>query len=163
MTIDTILFIFAASFLHSVEFYVVCVVVAAAVVAMSVRPSGRKAVVTHLLAGELAPDEQGSRQRIELRVRPDGAVELTRYGVELVGLDGAVSAAVSVNAFDVTVEERLVPGSDGQGQTVKATFVLDFFGRERYHFRYNSEMTGRMAVATLAVKPDVVVERDLSR
>lgn len=163
IVMDTLALIAGASFLHSVEFYVICAVIAAAVVAAAVKPSTRNAVVTHLLASDLELDDPQSEPRLEWTVRADGAVVLTRYGVEYIGLDGAVSAAVSVNAFDVTMEERLVPGRTQQGDKVKATFVLDFLGPERYHFRYNSDTTGQMCVATLAVKPGVEMVRPLTR
>lgn len=159
MILDLIL---EVPFLQSVEFYVICAVVAAAVVAMAVKPADRRAVITHLLSGQLEPDDSEGEPRIELTVGDDSKVRLVRYGVDYVGLEGAVSAAVSVNAFDVTVKERLVPGREGLAQRVKATFVLDFFGPERYHLRYEGEPE-LMAVLTLAVRPGVSLTRQLVR
>ncbi len=153
----------AGAFYQSVEFYVVCVVVAAAVIAAAVRPSSRGEVITHLLAGEIEPDDSFGIPRIEVSVRDDGTVVLTRYCIDMIGPEGAVSGVVSINGTDVTFEERTVPGLSGQSQRVKATFLMDFLAPSRYHFRYESEATSSMAVITLAVKPDVRIVRELTR
>lgn len=151
----------AGVFYQSVEFYVVCVVVAAAVIAAAVRPGERGAVVNHLLAGNIEEDQIESFPRIEVNVRSDGAIELIRYGVQLTGLNGAVSGSVTVNGSDVTFEERIVHGKGVGILSVKAIFVIDFLRPGRYHFRYESDSTSAMAVMTLALSPGVKIVRDL--
>lgn len=154
----------ASAFYETVEFYVAAAVVAAAVVAACVKPSSRGAVVTHLLAGQLSSSAESPvapRQTITFECLPNGNVRLTRRGVANVGLDGAVSLAVSVNGFDITIEERLTPGLSGQNEVVDAEFEFDFMGSERYFVRYNSDTAGVFAVATVANRDGVKVERQL--
>lgn len=152
-------------FYRSVEFYVVMAALAAAVLAACVRPAATGAVETRLLGGLLSPDRDSAAPSVTMICRSDGSVELLRRGVEGVGLDGAVSLCVSIKGFDITIEERLTPGhGDGRyPEPVEARFVLDFMGAERYHIRYESELTGMFAVFTLNNLPDVEITRELKR
>lgn len=141
----------------------VAAVVAAAVLALCVRPQGPKEVVTHLLAGELSECPSDVEGSVELICRDNGSVELIRHGVQKIGMQGAVSIAVSVKGFDILIEERLTPGYIMQDQPVDARFTLDFLGAERYHIRYESETTGSNAVMTLTNKPGVEICRPLKQ
>lgn len=148
------------AFYNTVEFYVIAAVIAAAILGACVRPSGRGAVVTHLLAGDLfaAP---GSEPSINIECLDNGSAILVRQGVECVGMDGAVSLAIEVSGFDITIRERLVPGNNGQNQTIGAMFTLTFMGRERYHIRYESDDTGYFTAFTLMNSPGVKIHRPL--
>ena len=148
-------------FLSSVEFYVYATLVAAAIVAFLARPSARGEARQHLLAGDLSnvsgcswSDVVSSQPSISLRVRDDGAVMLTRHGIEGVSISGAVSLAVTVIGFDITIEERIVPGNNLDEPIDTASFVLDFLAPDRYHLKYNSSATSRFATTTLLVRQD---------
>lgn len=148
-------------FLSSVEFYVYATVVAAAIVAFLARPSSRGEARQHLLAGDLSNelnlcwrDVNTSQPSISLRVRDDGSVVLTRNGIEGVSTSGAVSLAVTIIGFDITIEERIVPGNNLDEPIDTATFVLDFLAPDRYHLKYNSSATSRFATTTLLVRQD---------
>lgn len=148
-------------FLSSVEFYVYATLVAAAIVAFLARPSSRGEARQHLLAGDLSnelnrswSDVNTSQPSISLRVRDDGAVVLTRNGIEGVSASGAVSLAVTIIGFDITIEERIVPGNNLDEPIDTATFVLDFLAPDRYHLKYNSSATSRFATTTLLVRQD---------
>lgn len=149
------------AFYQSVEFYVVCCVVAAAVLGVCVRPSRREAVVTYLLEGELEYTASDTIPSLFLRSNPDRTVTLIRRGIECIGLDGAVSLAVSVNGFDIDIRERIVPGYSGQDQMINACFKLDFMGSERYHIRYESDDTGYFTAFTFGNFEGVEIERQL--
>lgn len=147
--------------LGSVEFYVYATVVAAAIVAYLARPSSRGEARQYLLAGELSnvsnrawTDLPTLPPSISIIVRDDGAVVLFRHGVEGVSTSGAVSLAVTVIGYDITIEERIVPGNNLDDPIDTATFVLDFLAPDRYHLKYNSSATSRFATATLLVRPD---------
>ncbi len=148
-------------FLSSVEFYVYATLVAAAIVAFLARPSSRGEARQYLLSGELSNvsgqdwcDLSTTQPAISLFVRDDGAVMLFRHGIEGVSSSGAVSLAVTVIGFDISIEERIVPGNNLDEPIDTATFVLDFLAPDRYHLKYNSSATSRFATTTLLVRPD---------
>ncbi|MBR4722466.1 MAG: hypothetical protein IK053_05370, partial [Muribaculaceae bacterium] len=118
---------------------------------------------TFLLAGELSADGEGEPS-IYLEAMESGYVKLVRTGVEGVNSNGAVSLAVRLEGFDVVIEERLVKGREDENATPvnSAEFLFDFFGRELYHIRYQSESTGLFAVATLNNRPGYKVSKPLS-
>ena len=148
-------------FLSSIDFYVYATLVAAAIVAFLARPSERGEARQHLLAGELSnatkrswSDSNSAQPAISLIVRDDGAVVLFRHGIEGVSSSGAVSLAVTVIGFDITIEERIVPGNNLDDPIDTATFVLDFLAPDRYHLKYNSQATSSFVATTLLVRPD---------
>lgn len=132
---------------QSVEFYVIAVVVAAAIVAFLGRKPSGGPVRQYLLGGVLSLEDDGSetRPRIELVCADDGSVVLRRRGLRGVRLDGAVSVAIEVKGFDVAIRERVVAGREPWGEVDTASFVLDFMGREHYFISYASEPTASEA------------------
>lgn len=152
------------AFYQSVEFYVIAFLVASVVVAFAMKPQARGEARTHLLAGELSP-VGGDTPAIRLEAMDSGYVRLVRDGIEGVSTNGAVSLAVTMIGFDITIEERLVRGNnfDINAEPAKsAEFLLDFLGRERYHIRYNSDSTGLFAVTTLNNRPGYKAEKTLT-
>lgn len=119
---------------NTVEFYVIAVVVAAAVIALSARRDGTGAVRQILLPTLLRCSGESRPDAIELISMDDGNVLLRRHGLKDLGDRGAVSLAVEVKGFDVKIKERLVPGGGEPVDT--AEVVLDFMGRERYFINY---------------------------
>ena len=157
-------------FLGSIDFYVYATLVAAAIVAFLARPSERGEARQHLLAGELSnatkrswSDSNSAQPAISLIVRDDGAVVLFRHGIEGVSSSGAVSLAVTVIGFDITIEERIVPGNNLDDPIDTATFVLDFLAPDRYHLKYNSSATSSFVATTLLVRPDYEKHLQLNR
>lgn len=157
-------------FLGSVEFYVYATLVAAAIVAFLARPSSRGEARQHLLAGELSnasnrswSDSNSAQPAISLIVRDDGAVVLFRHGIEGVSSSGAVSLAITVIGFDITIEERIVPGNNLDDPIDTATFVLDFLAPDRYHLKYNSSATSSFVATTLLVRHDYEKHLQLNR
>lgn len=157
-------------FLHSTEFYVLVTLVAATIVAYLARPSSRGEARQYLLAGELSnatgrgwSDPLASQPAISLIVREDGAVVLFRHGVGGVTESGAVSLAVTVIGFDISIEERIVPGNELDKPIDTATFVLDFLAPDRYHLKYNSSSISSFVATTLLVRPDYEKHLPLSR
>lgn len=148
-------------FYHSVEFYVVAAVIAAAVLALSAMPRRRGAVTTHLLAGTVESDAAEAPEEIEIECLDNRNVCLRRRGVRNIGTEGAVSLAASVNGLDIVIKERAMPGLSNQNEPVMATFELDFIAPERYHIRYENEDTGMFAAFTLTNRPGVKITREL--
>ena len=141
------------------EFYVITCVVAAAVVAMSAMPRRTREARHYRFDGDLMPGDPAQQPLLIFRVMRDGRVELRRTGLAGVGDEGAATIEVEVAGFDVTINERLRPG---RGEPVgEAVWVMDFFGQEYYHIRYNSDATGRFASLTLHARPGITVEKPL--
>ncbi len=149
------------SIFTTVEFYVITAFIAAAVIAACSMPSRRGAARTFLYAGELGIDPVPSDAGIVVIVNDHGAVEVYRFGIEGVRTTGAYSLAVSIIGFDVTIKERLTPGSSDGTPASRGSAVMDCFGPERYHFQYISESTGRNAAFSLNIRPGNRIERRL--
>ncbi len=159
------------TFFHSTEFYIILFIAAAAIVAFAAIPHGHGAVREFLLGGRLIADDEPvsdallpsgriSHPAIEVVCGDDGVVSLIRHGLAGVDTDGAVSAKVEVNGFNITVYERIAQGqrhtnvsttSDRFASPVStAVFTLDFLASERYYLRYESELSS--SSATLAFR-----------
>lgn len=154
----------------SVEFYVALAVVAAAIVALCVKPAGRGEARQYLLPGTLcgcaepqtmtADDEAGW---VDISCNDDGTVALTRRGLRGMNASGALSLAITVIGFDVTIEERVAEPREAGEPTDMALFTLDFMGRERYHVKYNSEATGSFVSFSLNNRPGLAFSRRLGK
>ena len=151
------------AFINTPEFYVIAAVVAAMIVAFAAKPSSRGEARTHLLAGELSYGEI-TTPSISLKVGEDGNVALIRHGIEGLGDSGALSVAVTVIGFDITIEERFVPSRDVYDTPVNtATFILDFLAPERYHIKYNVEQGGLFVAFAFNNRPGWETTKELIR
>lgn len=140
----------------SIEFYVIATMVAAAVIALCVRPSGRGEARTHLLAGILCSftERQSTGAAIILESLDNGDVLLTRTGLQGLTNSGAVSLAVTIIGFDITIEERItIDNHPGSEPVDTALFTLDFLAPERYHIQYRSEETATFAAFNFINRP----------
>lgn len=151
-----------SSIFQTVEFYVITVFVAASVVAALAMPSRRSAARTFFFAGTLRTDAAPSEPGIVAIVADNGSLTFHRFGIDGVSVSGAYSLAVTIIDFDVTIEERLTPGSPTDTSATAAYATLDCLGAERYHFNYRSEATGRNAAFSLNIRPGNRIERRLS-
>lgn len=159
------------SFFHSTEFYVILFIAAAAIVAFAAIPRGHDAVREFLLGSQLIADDVPASEEqfpsgrivhpaIEVVCRDDGNVSLIRHGLQDMTTEGAVSAKVEVNGFNITVYERIVVPRQHSNVSLSsgtfaepastAIFTLDFLATERYYLRYESEMSS--SSATLAFR-----------
>lgn len=148
------------SIFNTVEFYIVAAFVAAAVVASAAMPSRRGAARTFLYAGTLRSDAAPSDPGIVAIVEDDGTLTIHRFGLDGVTDTGAYSLAVTIIGFDVTIDERIVPGRTGAPVTA-AYATLDCLGPERYHFQYRSEAAAGSAAFTLNIRPGNRIDRRL--
>lgn len=146
---------------HSVEFYVIILLVAALAVGLMALPSGHGPVETGFADGVLTldPGETDLTPRLELESLPDGSVKLTRLGLPS-SLDSSATVALAITrkGFDLSIEERITPASRAMltSETApvnKATFILHGLATERYHIRYNSEATSSFTAATYHNRP----------
>lgn len=140
------------SIFQTVEFYVIAVVVASAIVAFFGRRPADGPVREHLLPGVISREEATAGEpTIELLCADDGSVLLRRHGLKGVFADGAVSIAVEVKGFDVAIRERIVAGRNQEEPVNTASFILDFMGQEHYFISYRSELTASESALFAAV------------
>lgn len=156
----------------SIELCVVLFMAAAFVVALCARPHGTEPAETGFLTGELSSEPPGQpagapahpepSPSVEFLCRDDGAVVITRHGLQGLTEGATVALAVTRTGFDITVKERIAPAREPGGAPVDtATFVLDGLGQERYHIKYDSEATSSFAALTLRNTPGLHAVRPL--
>lgn len=154
------------SFLHSIEFYIIMAVVAAAIVAIASRPQSAGAVTEHLLRGDLLPfqkSDEGDMPELTTQCAASGRVILVRRGLQDVTASGAVSLAVTAKGYDLTIRERISPGSPMDDPVASAMFILDFLAPgEYYHIHYICDRSARTASYTFHTRPGIQSTHPLS-
>lgn len=147
-------------FFHTVEFYVLMLFVAAAVVALCARPSSRGEALTHLIAGVLSGGP-ASEPELAVRVADDGTVFLIRRGLQDVYVGGSAALAITQIGFSLDIKERVIEGVPDGNPFSEAEFALSFLAPEWYHVRYTDERTGRFAAFSLHVRSGITLVRPL--
>ena len=146
----------------SVEFYVLLVVVAAAIIALAIRPSGRGEARQYFAEGILMRGEESAEPELYVECLDNGDVAIRRTGLEGLWANGALSLVVTQIGFDLPIEERLTPGSPESGLEVDtAIFTIDILAPERYHVKYTGAADGRFIAFTLPVKPGLWLKKPL--
>ena len=141
-------------FFHSVEFYVIATVVAAAVLAVCLRPSRKGQAVLHTVAGFLCEGVPEAEPALHVECLESGNVLIRRTGLSGIYATGALSLAVNQIGFDLEIQERLPPGAGFDGlQISEAVFVLNFLGPDWYHISYTTDPSDRFAAFSLHVRP----------
>lgn len=148
---------------NTVEFYVIAGAVAAACVVAASLPKAPRQAVLHMAAGDLSGSDSGllADPAVHVWVDDDRRVHIRRTGLSNVTDNGAVSLAITVIGYDVSIEERITPGN-GWPTVDTAHFTLDFFAPDRYHIKYNSEDTGLFAAFTLNAIPGIKLTKPLA-
>lgn len=150
------------SIFQTVEFYVVMVFIAAAVVGLAAMPSRRGEARQQLVAGELIYDAAPSVPGIVIIVNDDATFTIYRFGLENVAESGAFSLVVTFIGFDITIDERVVYGRQDGRMATAAQATIKGVAPERYHILYRSEATGRNAALSLNMRPGNRIDRELS-
>lgn len=152
-----------SAFFHTTEFFVIAAVIAALIVGFMALPAkrgeARQFFVEALVGISDTPDSDPS---ITLICRDDGTVTLIRNGLHGVYTSGMVNLAITVVGYDVTIQERLVEGSDRDPMADQAVATLTMLARERYHIAYVSESISRFASLTLNNRPGLRAVRQLT-
>lgn len=143
-----------SGFFASTEFYVIASVLAAAILALCVKPASRGEVIEQLLEGTLCNTaDENTSPRITMATNTDGKVMLTRSGLNGLTTHGAVSLVATRIGTDIIIEERIVQSSGGEPIDT-ALFTLDIMPAGRCHVKYNSDATGLFAAFTFTADAD---------
>lgn len=156
-----------------VEICIMLLIVAAAVLATAIKPASTGHVMTYLYACDIiqsppfAEINDDPTPSLRLRVLDDMSVEVGRSGFGGLLTDrGAVSLAVTVKGTDITIEERITPGSGYYlAEPVVAVGRIDCLrpaGRP-LHVRYITASLSRETALPLSIAPGVEMSRKLSQ
>lgn len=159
------LIVLATGFFGSAEFYIILAVVAAAIVAAAARPAFTGPVREELIAADLLPSMPGEQVEpsIECRCAEGGRVVFVRHGLQGITESGALSLAIKIKGSDISIEERLSPGSMFDDPMGDAMFTIDNLAPGFYHISYHSERISRFVAFTLHNRPGIVTTKPLSQ
>lgn len=136
--------------------------VAAAIVAYMAVPKGRGPVRQILMPTDLSMDlDDNGTQRIVFEVTDDGSVRFTRSGLQEMQADSALSLAIEIKEFDITITERISPSRRPSWPVNTASATLSFLAPEHYHILYNSPDLNLTCSTTLHVRPGIRVSKVL--
>lgn len=154
--------------LHSIEFYVIAVVVAAALIALLGRTPSRGPIRRYRISGVmLSPRDVPSKPGLELTCDDDCRLTIRRGGLSD-GVWADVAIEIEQKGFDLQIHEKLTPASPGSLAKVEdaALFTLDFLAREHYFISYHSAATPTnpegVANFTVNIKPGLRSTRQLN-
>lgn len=149
-----------SSFFSSVEFYVIAVVIAAAIVGLCVKPSQKGAAKTYIAEGTLSASATPAEPSIEIMCLDDGRVSVTRRGLQGMSDESRINFFVTIIGFDITIEERCAPSLSGNPAD-EATISIGALGCERYHMTYRADTSGLIAASYFRNKPGICVTKPL--
>ena len=139
-------------FFHSVEFYVLALFVAFALLGLIVSPRLSGAATSVIAAMEM-----GERSAV-----PAGTMTLRRYGLAVRDGEGAYLTVTIVDDKMKIVEKRgAATGGSGQPTEVDAIACLTKLPTRKLHVRYDSEITGEWGLAAVLVADGNTVETRL--
>ena len=154
------------SITHSVTFYVVLTVVAAAIIAILARPSRRGEALSYLIPGvpELAdPSVPETTPSLSILVNNDGTVSITRHAIKHMTSSAAITLAVTLIGHDLIIHQRLAGGYSSDPVCDHASFTIDFLGRDRYHIQYLDDDHNLMGAFSLNVRPGIKMTQMLKQ
>lgn len=147
--------------LDSVEFYVIAALIAAVVIALSIKPSSQGEARQYLLSSTLCFMDDDTPQSLRLNTQADGSILLTRMGLKDITSHGAVSLAIDVVGYNITIKERIVYSPSSGEPIDTALFTLDFLANERYFVRYENEDLGVITTFYYRNRPDMIINKVL--
>ena len=144
---------------HSIEFYVLALFVAFALVGLIFGRSDRSAARSHLAAFDVSPDEverDDDDHWVRLSGRPDGTVLIERQGLMLRPGETVNLVATLIDDKATLVEKPGVATSSGNPEPAVAQAVVDWLPPQRLHIRYESEVTGEWGLLTFTNRETAV-------
>jgi hypothetical protein len=148
-------------FFHSVEFYVIAVIVAAAIIGVVARPASRGEARTWLLPGSLSvSDTVPEAPAISITVDDNHNLRLRRIGLSDVE---SVNFAVTLIGCDIAIEEHIIPASHASTSGhIVADVSMDFIGAERYHLSYSAPGLSLFASTRFTVRPGIEIYKEFT-
>ena len=142
---------------HSIEFYVIAVIAAAAIIGFAARPAVRGEARTWLLPATLT---RGTAQctpsiiitcddRFDLTIRRTGLPEVE-----------AVNMSVTIVGHDISIEEHCTSANhDHTPSATTAETVLTFIGPDRYHLSYAAPDLSLFTAVQFTARPGITINK----
>ena len=129
--------------IHSVEFYVLALFVAFALLGVIFARNDRSPARTHIETFELEDDVECPDEDHWVRFtgKPDGTVVIDRQGLTLKTGETVNLVATIIDDKATLIEKRGVAG-DGDPAPKRAQVAVTWMPTRRMHIRYESEVTG---------------------
>lgn len=134
--------------IHSVEFYVLALFVAFALVGVLFGRTDRSPARTYIEAMDVNDDTVDAPHEVTVTSLPDGQVSITHRGLELKPGDTVNLVATIIDDKIKLILKRGVDSHTGEPRPVKAEVKVKYLPNERIHVRYESEFTGEWCVFT---------------
>ena len=132
--------------IHSIEFYVLALFVAFALIGIIFGRTDRSPAQTFIEEMNTSNDDAGAPHEVTLESLSDGRVHICHRGLELKPGDTVNLVATIINDKVKLVLKRGVDSHTGEPAPVKAQANVKYFPNERIHVRYESEFTGEWCV-----------------
>lgn len=148
-------------FFSSIEFYVIAVIVAAAVIGLTARPASRGEARTWLLPASLKPATD-PLPAPSITITCDDRYDLTIRRTGL-GATESLSLCVTMIGHDISIEEHAAPALPGSGSgAMEAEVTLTFTGPTRYHLSYSAPAMSLFTAVQFTARPGTNIHKDLT-
>lgn len=143
-------------FIGSLEFYIMMLAVAMAVVGIAMRPSVRGAAITSFARGAISP--ASGRERSVLVECCDDGIAVRRCGVYVDSPDCEINYSIVIIGSDIKISEKRFTGGIAELRPmevdVEFTFIPPRHGK--YHFFLESEWSGEWASGTISTSSSAI-------
>lgn len=143
---------------HSVEFYIILTVVAAAIIAVLARPSRRSAARSFLIPGQLLTSPTSSEPMVSVTVDDHANVHFLRTGICEITSSATLTLSATLIDHDLTLKQCVASGYANDPTVTAADYLIDFLGRDRYHIHYHDETTNLSCSFSLTVRPGISMQ-----
>ncbi|MCM1021718.1 MAG: hypothetical protein NC343_05625 [Muribaculum sp.] len=136
----------------TVETCVLVFIVAAAVLALAMRPTNISPVETVFAKGTLELEEHSCQPMLNICVLSDFSVMIVRHGMSSSIQTAALAITIKNNT--IAIEERITQSATTFSSLCRATFLITSLKpRQRMHVHYNSSAENRHCAFTLLTEP----------
>ena len=149
---------------HSIEFYVLALFVAFALLGVIFGRSERAPARSHLAAFEMSDDDQergDDDHWVRFSGQPNGTMLIERQGLMLRPGETLNLVATLIDDKATLVEKPGVALTSGTPGPVRAYVSVDWIPSRRLHIRYESEVTGEWGLVTFTNRETAVRECQL--
>lgn len=143
-------------FVGSLEFYVIALAVAAAIVAALMRPSDKPEARVSFCRGEMLPAEMTETEAaVTIESDGKGHLLLTHSGIILPSADCEINCSVTISGEEIKVAERLVVPRSAMPtpQSAAVRFRFPEPPQGRYRLVFESEWSSRWVSRHIRIPP----------
>lgn len=139
---------------HSTEFFVACLAVAMAILALLFGQKDKGEATTHITAMTLNPCVTSDDGLVMLQALDEGEVMILRNGIPVNDGDTVNLVVTAVGDKLTIIEKTGVASGSRQEIKVDGTATIPHLAATRFHVRYESELNGQWALFTFTNHSD---------